>query len=76
VLLLGARRLAAPVLGRWARRPARETRTIGEGRSPVARLYGWLQHVTRYRMGRWMPRVGPLTLLVAARPAVGGDARG
>jgi SAM-dependent methyltransferase len=73
-LLLGARRLVAPVLGRWAQRPAKEARTIGEGTSAVARLYGWLQHVTRYTLGRWMPRVGPLTLLVAARPAAGGGA--
>lgn len=75
VLLLGARRLAAPLLGRWAPRPARDARSIGEGASPVARLYGWLQHVTRYTLGRWMPRVGPLTLLVAARPAGEGAAR-
>jgi SAM-dependent methyltransferase len=76
VLLLGVRQLAAPVLGRWAPRPAKDARTIGEGTSALARLYGWLQHLTRYRMGRWMPRVGPLTLLVAARPAEGGAARG
>lgn len=76
VSVLVARRVAQPVLGRFVRRPSREARTIGEGTSRVARLYGWLQHLTRYRMGRWMPRVGPLTLLVAARPVAGGVPRG
>jgi hypothetical protein len=37
-------------------------------RSVRHRILGWLLVLLRYRLGRWVPRVGPLTLFVAARP--------
>jgi SAM-dependent methyltransferase len=44
------------------------------GRSAPAtgfyRAYSWLQYILRYRLGKFMPAVGPYTMLVAAHPSL------
>jgi hypothetical protein len=43
-----------------------------DGRAPRARgfyrFYSWLQYVLRYRIGKYIPPVGPHAMLVTARP--------
>ena len=77
--------LAAMLLGRMRRL----LRTLaGRGRdytvevdrsgdtSWLLRASDWIEYVLRYRVGRYLPRLGPLTVLVAARPTTGNARSG
>jgi len=51
--------------------------TSDGGRSARAtgfyRAYSWLQYMLRYQIGKFVPAVGPYTMLVAARPLESND---
>lgn len=65
--LLGAVQTLRPVLGRWSTHGpgTQQDRSLESSRTRKA--YDRLQHLSRYRVGRWMPPVGPQTMFVAAR---------
>jgi SAM-dependent methyltransferase len=65
-VLMRLRRLATSATGRHD-----DARSAGDRSGPstqLRKLSDWAEYVLRYRVGRVMPRFGPLTLLVAARP--------
>jgi hypothetical protein len=67
LLLLRLRSLIWP-LARLGGIPDPRQRTLTARESRFYLLYAWLQFVLRYRVGRFLSRIGPRTAFVAARP--------
>lgn len=67
LLLLRLRSLVWP-LAKLGGIPDPRQRTLRDHESPLYLLYAWLQFILRYRVGRFVPRVGPHTAFVAAQP--------
>ena len=63
------RRAAAPASTSESASASAPREATREGSPPLLRL----QNVLRYRVGAWLPRVGPATALVIARPEHGGQ---
>jgi SAM-dependent methyltransferase len=65
IVLLTAGQVAQRLLGGIGARAPGTVRFSGQSRARSA--WDWAQHVCRYRIGPWMPPIGPQTLWVAAR---------
>lgn len=57
--LVGLRKLMWPLLGKVI--DGSVTATGGQGR--LHSFYDWVQYVLRYRLGAWIPRIGPQTAI-------------
>lgn len=65
-LLMRLRRLATTIAG--VRNDASASADRSGPSSRLRKMSDWTEYVLRYRVGRIVPRVGPMTMLVAARP--------
>lgn len=67
VLLVRLRRMLWPLLKRRVsfQNPIHDPLAA---QPKLHQAYDYLQYLLRYKLGRWMPNVGPQTLFVAARP--------
>jgi SAM-dependent methyltransferase len=59
VLLVGLRKLLWPLLGKIVNGSVTATGKQGRMHS----LYDWTQYVLRYRLGAWVPKIGPQTAI-------------
>ncbi len=62
--------LARILLGGHVSKPIEKSGQAAQA-AGLHRLYGWIQHILRYRLGGVFPPIGPSTFFIAARPIRG-----